>query len=55
MKLKRTDEFRPNAVWIELTSRLKRNQVAGELDVGMLTLNKWITVHQDTRACGQSS
>ena len=45
MGLKRTDEFRKDAVRIALTSGLKRKQVADDLGVGMSTLNKWITAH----------
>jgi len=48
MGLKRTDEFRQDAVRIALTSGLTRRQVADDLGVGMSTLNKWITVHRDT-------
>ena len=48
MGLKRTDEFRQDAVRIALTSGLTRNQVADDLGVGMSTLNKRITAHQDT-------
>mmetsp|Transcript_29705 Transcript_29705/g.58956 ORF Transcript_29705/g.58956 Transcript_29705/m.58956 type:complete len:92 (-) Transcript_29705:161-436(-) len=48
MGLKRTDEFRADAVRIALTSGLTRKQVADDLGVGMSTLNKWITVHRDT-------
>ncbi len=48
MELKRTDEFRADAVRIALTSGLTRKQVADDLGVGMSTLNKWITVHRDT-------
>ena len=33
---------------IALTSGLTRKQVADDLGVGMSTLNKWITQHQDT-------
>ena len=44
----RTDEFRKGAVRIALTSGLTRRQVAGDLGVGMSTLNKWITAHRDT-------
>ena len=43
MGLKRTDEFRQDAVRIALTSGLTRKQVADDLGVGMSTLNKWIT------------
>lgn len=47
MGLKRTDEFRQDAVRIALTSGLTRKQVADDLGVGMSTLNKWITAHRD--------
>ena len=45
MGLKRTDEFRMDAVRIALTSGLTRKQVTSDLGVGMSTLNKWITAH----------
>ena len=48
MGLKRTDEFRQDAVRIALPSGLTRKQVADDLGVGMSTLNKWITAHRDT-------
>ena len=48
MGLKRTDEFRKDAVRIALTSGLTRRQVADDLGVGVSTLNKWITVHRDS-------
>ena len=48
MGLKRTEEFRQDAVRIALTSGLTRKQVAGDLGVGMSTLNKWITAYRDT-------
>ena len=48
MGLKRTDEFRQDAVRIALTSGLMRKQVADDLGVGLSTLNKWITTHRDT-------
>ena len=48
MGLKRTDEFRQDAVRIGLTSGLTRKQVADDLGIGMSTLNKWITLHRDT-------
>ena len=48
MGLKRTDEFRQDAVRIVLTSGLTHKQVADDLGVGMSTLNKWITVYRDT-------
>ena len=48
MGLKRTDEFRQDAVRIALTSGLTRKQVADDLGVGLLTLNEWVTAHRDT-------
>lgn len=48
MGLKRTDEFRQDAVRIALTSGLTRKQVADDLGVGMSTLNKWIMAYRDT-------
>ncbi len=50
MGLKRTDEFRQDAVRIALTNGLTRKKVAEDLGVGMSTLNKWITAHRDTNA-----
>ena len=48
MGLKRTEEFRKDAVRIALTSGLTRKEVAADLGIGMSTLNKWITAHRDT-------
>ena len=48
MGLKRTAEFRQDAVRIALTSGLTRKQIASDLGVGMSTLNKWITAYRDT-------
>ena len=48
MSLKRTDEFRADAVRIALTSGLSRKQVALDLGVGFSTLKKWVTAHRDT-------
>ena len=48
MGLKRTDEFRADAVRIALMSGLTRKQVASDLGVGLSTLNKWLTAHRDT-------
>jgi transposase-like protein len=45
MGLKRTNEFRQDAVCIALTSGLTRKQVADDFGVGISTLNKWITAH----------
>ncbi len=52
MGLKRTDEFRQDAVRIALTSGLTRKQVADDLGVGMSTLNKWITAHRNVVSKG---
>ena len=48
MGLKRTEEFRQDAVRIALTSGLARKQAADDLGVGMSTLNKWIMAYRDT-------
>ena len=48
MGLKRTEEFRQDAVRTALTRGLTRKQVADDLGVGMSTLNKWITAYRDT-------
>ena len=47
MGLKRTDEFRKDAVRIALSSGLTRRQLADDLGVGMSTLNKWITANRE--------
>ena len=47
MGLKRTDEFRKDAVRIALSSGLTRRQGADDLGVGMSTLNKWITANRE--------
>jgi transposase len=44
----RTDAFRKDAVRIALSSGLTRKQVADDLGVWMLTLNKLIPAHRDT-------
>ena len=46
--MKRTDEFRQDAVRIALSSGLTRKQVADDLGVGMSKLNKWIMAYRDT-------
>ena len=48
MGLKRTDEFRKDAVRIAVTSGLTLREAADDLGVGMSTLDKWITAHLDT-------
>ena len=55
MGLKRTDEFRQDAVRIALTSGLTRKQVADDLGVGMSTLNiEHVQRHWSERACERS-
>ncbi len=51
MGLKRTDEFRADAVRIALTSGLTRKQVASDLGVGLSTLNKWLRPIETLRWC----
>lgn len=48
MGLKRTDEFRQDAVRIALTRGRTRKQVVDDLGVGISTPNKRITAHRDT-------
>ena len=43
----RSEEFRQEAVRIALTSGLTRQQVASDLGIGMSTLNKWVTSHNE--------
>jgi transposase len=47
MGLKRTDEFRADAVRIALTSGLTRKLMASDLGAGLSTLNNWVTTHRD--------
>lgn len=46
MGIRRTDEFRTEAVRISLTSGLSQKQVADDLGIGLSTLGKWITAHK---------
>jgi len=46
MAVRYTDEFRRDAVRIATTSGLTRPQIASDLGVGLLTLNKWVQKHQ---------
>lgn len=48
MVVKRTEEFRAEAVRIALTSGLTRKRVASDLGIGMWTLNKWVTHYRAT-------
>ena len=43
MSIKRTAEFRTEAVRLTLTSGLPRQQVADDLGIGLSTLDRWIT------------
>ncbi len=43
MAIKRTAEFRAEAVRLALTSGLPRQQVADDLGIGLSTLGRWIT------------
>jgi hypothetical protein len=55
MGMKRTEEFRKDAVRIALTSRLPRKQVADDLGVGMSTLNiEHVLRRWFERACERS-
>ena len=46
MALRRSEEFRHEAVRLALTSGLTRTQIAADLGVGLSTLNKWVQKHQ---------
>ena len=48
MGMKRTAEFRQEAVRVALTSSLTRKQVAADFGIGFSTLSKWI--QQDRKA-----
>ena len=48
MGIRRTEEFRSEAVRIALTSGLSHKQVAADLGIGLSTLGKWISSHKDT-------
>lgn len=48
MRLKRTDEFRKDAVCIALTSGLTRKQVAADSSTGFSTLSKWVEQDRNT-------
>ncbi len=55
MGIRRTEEFRCEAVRIALTSGLSQKQVAADLGIGLSTLGKWISSHKDTElmsGCG---
>jgi transposase len=46
MASRRSGEFRREAVRLAMTSGLTRPQVAADLGVGLLTLNKWVQKHR---------
>jgi transposase len=48
MGIKRTPEFRAEAVRIALTSGLAQQQIADDLGIGLSTLGKWIAAHKHT-------
>jgi transposase len=47
MSTKPTEEFKRDAVRMALTSGLARKQLAGDLGVGLSTLNKWVNAYSD--------
>jgi len=46
MSLKKSDNFKTEAVQLALTSGLTRKQIASDLGIGMSTLNKWVGEHK---------
>jgi len=46
MSLKKSEEFKREAIQLALTSGLSCQQVADDLGIGMSTLNKWIAKHK---------
>jgi transposase len=42
MGIRRTEEFRNEAVRIALTSGLSLKQISDDLGIGLLTLGKWV-------------
>ena len=46
MGIRRTEEFRNEAVRIALTSGLPHKQVADDLGIGVSTLGKWVAVRK---------
>ena len=47
MSTKPTEEFKRDSVRMALTSGLPRKQLAGDLGVGLSTLNKWVKAYSD--------
>jgi len=45
MGIRRTEEFRAEAVRISMTIGLSQKQVADDLGIGLSTLGKWISHH----------
>ena len=48
MGIRRTEEFRSEAVRIALTSGLTHKQVADDLGIGLSPLGKWVTHRKHT-------
>ena len=46
MGIRRTGEFRNEAVRIALTSGLSLKQVSDDLDIGLSTLGKWVAARE---------
>jgi len=46
MGIRRTEEFRSEAVRIALTSGLSQKKVADDLGIGLTTLGNWVTRHK---------
>ena len=48
MGIRKTEEFRNEAVRIALTSGLPRKQIADDLGIGLSTLGRWLSQHNHT-------
>lgn len=48
MGIRRTEEFRDEAVRLALNSGLSQKQVAEDLGIGLSTLSKWVVRHKQS-------
>lgn len=47
MGMKRTDDFKADAVRLALAGGRPRKQLAADLGIGHSTLGKWVSIHQE--------